>query len=423
MHQINSYGCSFPGRRKNNEDSFIIVELIRGFNLYAVADGMGGANAGEVASSLAIEVITNFFRNEFKLDFTYTDEEISGIIKRGYRKVQKALYDDTVKNPEYSGMGTTLVLLLDAGNRWFCANIGDSRLYKIVENNIQLITNDHSLLQEYIDSNDKLPDAEWVNRYSSYLTKALDGSKNEPDIFILNNEGESTGSGMCYLLCSDGLFPKGIVSKDIPIQSIIHRSADIYEASEQLISYAFYNGSSDNITVLLIETTDFKRTTSNENKYPYPPVENTTPLSNTKRFGFLFYFLCGAILVCLIAIILLVLRPKPSAELLKEKIQDTLLLKRPNSDSFSLRGTSKKINSHWQSFDSDDYTIRVNGSTILKWNQVNCSTGPSFYLIYVNNQNIPIDSFSGNPGLTSISFDRFKGLNIGVEYQLNVKAS
>lgn len=420
MIQVNSYGYSFIGRRKNNEDSFIIRELSPEFSIYAIADGMGGAIAGEIASSLALEVMVNFLGKEIKSDSDYSDQEISDFLKKGFEKVQKAISEEIIKNPEYSGMGTTLVVLLKAKDKWVCANIGDSRLYMLLEDKIQPVTKDHSLLQQYIDSNDHLPDEEWLLKYSSYLTKAVDGSNTEPDIYFLEEINAEFGSGICFLLCSDGLLTKTNVKQDEDIHRIILESEDIRDSAEQLISNAFYNGSADNITVILIETPGFKRDPIIKNKLPFPPVLNSLTDSPYRKRGWLFYFLISAIFICLLSIFLIISISHPFRKSIRNIDRNTLLINELSKDSKSV--LQDHLLKNWNPFNPDEYRLPLNDSSMIIWTPIYDSSHVSSYIICINKQNVRLDSIRISPGNNFIRIGYLKKLKSGNEYQVEIKA-
>jgi protein phosphatase len=420
MSSISTPAFSFVGRRKNNEDSFIYCfEPAPEFCLYAVADGMGGAKAGEVASSLATDTICRFFSEKLKLDTELSDGEIKNIIKEGYSRIQQVIAESVRDNPEFAGMGTTLVILLRAKQKWFWANIGDSRIYQIKKNSIKLLTKDHSYLQQYIDTHGQHPDVEWIRRYSNYVIKALDGGDNEPDVFQFEAGNERDAEDSCFLLCSDGLLPLKDSGVEIPIARIVQSSANSCEAVEQLISYAFYNGSSDNITAILVEGPDFKRKSSRYKRLPFPPSDKVKGTIKVSKSITNLLLIVTGLIICIIAISYLFLKPvqlqgnneKP------EPGVSGLIIQKP-----TIHNKKMIQNSKWFAFDPDEYRLPVVDSTVLIWNKPEDSFNVSSYSVHIDLEGIDIDSIETNARITSLKFGDFKHLKRGQSYRVSIEA-
>jgi PPM family protein phosphatase len=416
MSNFKSYGCSFIGRRKNNEDSFVISKINSDFTLYAIADGMGGANAGEIASSLAIEVITIHLRNQLSNTRVHSDNELSEIIKDGFRKIQKAIQDNVNLNSQHSGMGTTLVLLLISKNNIVCANLGDSRLYFVNNENIIQITKDHSLLQEYIDKNGQIPDESWIRKYSSYLTKALDGGDSEPDINILTSYLTDHGKAFCFFMCSDGLFSKTGSNHESALQSIILGSKNLKDATEQMISYAYYQGSNDNITVALIEYSDLKRKSVRKNKYRFPPTDISQNGNMKKRPRLLFLIIIISFLLSII--LLLLLFPSGHENSRFYKRLDSGI--NPSNTQVPSKGVVLPVEnvSDWIPFNPDDYRLPLSDSSLLHWVPIKDHANINSYKLYIINQGSIIDSIKLKPKVNFILLGKFGNLYSGSEYQV-----
>jgi len=230
--------------RENNEDSFIVEESER-YNLYAVADGMGGHKAGEVASSIAIEVIRDCFKeNILKENFKAPSFIIESIDAANDRIRKEALDKD-----EYSGMGTTITLaVIDLKMKIvYIANVGDSRAYILRNNQITQITEDHTYVNELIKDGEITPEEAKHHPKRNVITRAV-GSEEyvHADIFeieLIEND--------VILLCTDGLTTH---LSDEKILGTI-RECGCEEGVRRLIKLANDSGGTDNITVIIVDNT------------------------------------------------------------------------------------------------------------------------------------------------------------------------
>lgn len=223
--------------RQANEDAFLVVD-----GLFAVADGMGGHQAGEVASHLALESLLAEF------NAAGTD-----VLVRAVEEANRALVSRSTADPSLAGMGTTLVAmgLVDAAGRDAVGvvNVGDSRLYLLSEGELTQITEDHSLVAT-MQRQGRLTAAEAaVHPQRNILTRALgiDGSVLVDSWEILPVNGDR------YLLCSDGLFNEVDESR---IAATLRRLADPNEACRELIRLANEGGGRDNITCVIVDIAD-----------------------------------------------------------------------------------------------------------------------------------------------------------------------
>lgn len=291
------YGLSYIGQRKNNEDTILVpffegvsnnsvfsrcytTNLPGGFYLFAVADGMGGASSGEVASELAVKVVREEITEKLSEERDFNGCQLKNILKESLQKVQREIRAAIEKNSSLAGMGTTMVVLLVAKNKFIWANIGDSRLYMVKSGEIELLTKDHTYLQQYLEGRGKPPDEEWVKRYSSYLIRALDGTDHEPDIYPLQDEWEDFPDNSCLLLCSDGLVPAKDKLQVFPYSDILKSFDSPGKVCQQLVSTAYFDGSTDNISVILIEGPDYHHELKNINELPFPPVKRQKQKDN-----------------------------------------------------------------------------------------------------------------------------------------------
>jgi len=239
-----------PGMvRSNNEDS-IASDTERG--LVVLADGMGGYNAGEVASGIATTVITTEMQQLLDQNPPYAIEESTGkavaekLLRNQVARANNSIYQAAQSQPQYAGMGTTLVVALYYDNKMAVAHVGDSRLYRFRDDKFEQITRDHSLLQEQIDSGLLTKEQAKLSANKNLVTRALGIDPTvEPEI----HEYE-TKVGDIYLLCSDGLCD--MVSDDDIGMALQTLGANLKLCVHQLVQMANDNGGRDNVSVILI---------------------------------------------------------------------------------------------------------------------------------------------------------------------------
>lgn len=238
MTQFRCGAATDTGRIRNaNEDSFLVVD-----GLFAVADGMGGHQAGDVASGLAVQVLNDEFHQ------AGTD-----VLVRAVEDANRAIVARSLEDPSLSGMGTTIVAmaLVDADGRDAIGvvNVGDSRLYLLSEGALTQITEDHSLVATMVRQG-RLTEAEAATHpQRNILTRALgiDGSVLVDSWEVLPVVGDR------YLLCSDGLFNE---VDDARIAATLRRLDDPDEACRELIRLANEGGGRDNITCVIVDVVD-----------------------------------------------------------------------------------------------------------------------------------------------------------------------
>lgn len=223
--------------RNNNQDSFLEADP-----LYAVADGMGGAAAGEVASALAIEALGNGFAN--------SGPPTADRLVEAAQTANRAVFDESIAKPEMRGMGTTLVAIaLVEGPDLAIVNIGDSRLYVLRDDELRQITLDHNLVAEMVAEGRITPEEAEFHPRRNIMTRALGVEPEVPvDLFT-----EPPNVGDRYVLCSDGL-PREV--SDELIGSILRRFSDPREAAAELVAEAVRRGGNDNITAIVVDVVD-----------------------------------------------------------------------------------------------------------------------------------------------------------------------
>lgn len=242
--------CTDPGMvRSHNEDS-IAADAANG--LVVLADGMGGYNAGEVASGMATTVITTEMQQllakvkPHEVDPESNKNVATRLVREQVLKANASIYHAAQSQPQYAGMGTTLVVCLFYDDKALVAHLGDSRLYRMREGTLKQITRDHSLLQEQIDSGLISPEQAKHAQHKNLVTKALGIDPTvEPEI----REYE-TQPGDLYLLCSDGLCDM-VEDGDISM-ALEALGANLKLAAQQLVQMANDNGGKDNVSVILV---------------------------------------------------------------------------------------------------------------------------------------------------------------------------
>lgn len=243
-----------PGMvRSHNEDS-VAQEAACG--LVVLADGMGGYNAGEVASGIAVSVVATEICQRLQDANPTERDEASGdelgvlLLRDNIRKANASIFQAAQSQPQYAGMGTTIVSGLFYDNRVVVGHVGDSRMYRLRGETLETITRDHSLLQEQIDGGMiSLEDAR-LSKNKNLVTRAVGiDAEVEPEIHV-----HDVRVGDIYLLCSDGL---NDMVEDEDIQSTLYAmQSNLPLAAEQLIQMANDNGGRDNVSVILVKVKD-----------------------------------------------------------------------------------------------------------------------------------------------------------------------
>jgi protein phosphatase len=235
-------------KRTHNEDSFSIMEES---GLYIVADGMGGHASGEVASRMAVECLREFFENTamdpertwpYKMDRSKGYEENRLIT--GIKLANLRIYESAQRDPRQRGMGTTIAALFAVEDGVYAAHVGDSRIYRFRDGLIEQVTEDHSLLNDYIKMKRLTPEEIANFPHKNVIVRAL-GMK---DTVKVDTRHETPKAKDIYLICSDGL--SGPVSDDDMLK-IVTGTTDLKGAAAKLIARANENGGPDNITCVL----------------------------------------------------------------------------------------------------------------------------------------------------------------------------
>jgi protein phosphatase len=226
-------------RRRINQDYVFCSENAIGKlpNLFVVADGMGGHNAGDYASRFCVE----FFKQ--KIEESDMESPIASI-EAALSSTNDALRDEAQEKTELEGMGTTFVVATIFDKEMYVANIGDSRLY-VIGKEMKQITEDHSLVEAMVKTGELDRSEARVHPNKNIITRALGANAVvEPDFFEVNLE-----TGDTVLMCSDGLTN---MLEDETIEQIIREHDDLESAAATLVKFANQNGGKDNIAIILI---------------------------------------------------------------------------------------------------------------------------------------------------------------------------
>jgi len=239
-----------PGMvRSHNEDS---VTFDAGCGLVVLADGMGGYNAGEVASGIAVSVLASEVRHHLEAalpeDLDAAGEELGvALLRDNVKKANLSIFNAAQSQPQYAGMGTTIVTAMFYDDRVAVVHVGDSRMYRLRGDEFESITRDHSLLQEQIDSGMISKEDARMSKNKNLVTRAVGIDADvEPELHV-----HDVQIGDVYLLCSDGLNDM-VEDGDIGMTLQMLQN-NLPLAATQLIQLANDNGGRDNVSVILVK--------------------------------------------------------------------------------------------------------------------------------------------------------------------------
>ena len=236
-YKLDSFGISDVGLRKNNED---VWATLPDKQFFALADGMGGHRAGEIASSLAVQ---SMCKSMASFEDQPSAEEACMRLREAFARANTKVYQESHQNPEYAGMGTTLSCFMITDDYLIYAHVGDSRLYRY-RGKLERLTEDHSLRNAKFRDDEIMPPLLMRN----VITRAIGTHSNiHPDIGVIPLRPRDI-----YMLCSDGLSDYVdesqmalLLSSPLPLEAI----------GKKLVDTALKKGSNDNVTLLLLKVT------------------------------------------------------------------------------------------------------------------------------------------------------------------------
>ncbi|MEW6275778.1 MAG: Stp1/IreP family PP2C-type Ser/Thr phosphatase [Bacillota bacterium] len=223
--------------RQTNED---YLSVCPDLGLFAVADGMGGHQAGEIASKLALQVLERFLRS-----YLSGCADIGVVLAEGVQEANRLVYQMSTNHPGCRGMGTTLSCTVIRDRRLYLAHVGDSRIYLLQKGNIAQLTEDHSVVQEMVRNGSITEEQARQHPYRHVLTRALGV---EPLVEVDTARLALQPRDM-VLLCTDGL--SGLLEES-ELCRVIYSSADPDQAVHYLVELALKRGGTDNISVVLV---------------------------------------------------------------------------------------------------------------------------------------------------------------------------
>lgn len=236
---MKAWGITDKGRLRQLNEDFIYV----GDKIFIVADGMGGHQAGEIASKMAVEQIKEYLYQQ--LNHTEDEEQIIDLIKEAIKHSNDSIRRYSLEHEQCEGMGTTVVICMMHLNKAFIANIGDSRAYLIRNKEMVQITRDHSLINEMIERGQLSKEQAKNHPQKNYITRALGTDDTvEIDFYKVDIQGEDM-----LLLCTDGL--SGVLEDEAILDLIIHTN-DREKMAEALVNKANELGGPDNISIIII---------------------------------------------------------------------------------------------------------------------------------------------------------------------------
>ena len=239
---VTDIGC----HRKDNQDSYAVRQLTDQVALLAVCDGMGGAQAGSIASSVAVETFTSSVEKACADGISDNPIWWEDVLAHACEAANRQVFKLSQQNPAYQGMGTTLVAALALHGESYVVNVGDSRCYLLENGMIRQVTVDHSLVQLLVDRGEITAEEARVHPQKNLITRALGV---EPTV-ICDLLRVETGADSRLLLCSDGL------SNVLPDQVLLRESAkepELEALGHSLLRMTLEQGAPDNVTVVLAQ--------------------------------------------------------------------------------------------------------------------------------------------------------------------------
>ena len=232
---MTAHGVTHPGPRASNEDAFLI-DMSGG--VFVVADGMGGHNAGEVASGLAVESIRTFVADE--------DHPTADALEEAVRAANRHILDTAARRPECAGMGTTVAVALLTPTGAILSSVGDSRIYRMRQGRLTQLTQDDSWIAKLQSEGVALTQSEIERHPMRHVLTDVVGTRAD---LAPHAEEHPFDPGDMLLLCSDGLH--GVVN-DQAIAALLGRSGSVEEIAGELVEKALDSGSTDNITAVVV---------------------------------------------------------------------------------------------------------------------------------------------------------------------------
>ncbi len=236
--------------RKNNED-FVDAKIIckdddTKIGIFALADGMGGHNKGEIASQMAVNGIIDFLGKNLSQEGNVKIDYLDDVIKQAYNYVNNQIYEKSKEDKSFFGMGTTLVTVIIYNDEMYVANVGDSRCYILRDEELNRITIDHSVVEDLVRMNIISEEEAMTHPIRNHITRAM-GTDNMVAVDIFREKLKENDK---ILLATDGL--TGYIVDD-KIKEILSENEDVDEATKKLIDFTNKTAGRDNTSVILIK--------------------------------------------------------------------------------------------------------------------------------------------------------------------------
>lgn len=242
------HGKSIIGRRKENQDRYLIYQPNEKITFLAIADGMGGVIGGGIASQIVIETTEKMINKEFPSINAQTD--LKPILRNIFLQSQLAVRNKVNEQTSLKGMGSTLCCIFFYGEKYVWGNLGDSRIYHFNSNKFIRITKDHTQIEDYMRDNREKVSDEMILNFGHLLTRTINGGSDEPDIYPVSSSYHTLNDGEGILLCSDGLLLDKNKDENNRFMGCLNESKSIEEFIDSLISDTYQLGSTDNITCI-----------------------------------------------------------------------------------------------------------------------------------------------------------------------------
>jgi len=252
MSSLEMYAMTDVGIKRNHNEDYVGITPSHGFAV--LADGMGGHSAGEVASKMAVDLITSSLKSKLldipqaavNEDTGFTGESM--LTREAIRTANDIIYNTAQRKPECAGMGTTVLVAVFYADRISAAHVGDSRMYRLRNNILTHVTEDHSLIHEQVRRGLVTAKDARNSMIKNLVTRAL-GLESGVEADIIE---DTVQAGDIYLMCSDGL--TDVVSDEIIQLTLSTHSKDFKKAGEELTRLANEAGGPDNISLIMIRT-------------------------------------------------------------------------------------------------------------------------------------------------------------------------
>ena len=354
---IDHFEITFIGERYENQDDVLVLTLPNDIYFFAVADGMGGHQGGQIASKEIIKVIKEEIQSAFNQDVETQD--LKTILNDIFTLSQQAIKEIINKEPSLSGMGSTLTCLLIYRNNYVWGNIGDSRIYKVMSDGLHQITVDHSAIEEMKkESTGPIPEG-IIKKYGNIINRCIDGGDDEPDLFPENDYAILDNNVQGFLLCSDGLIPDRIEPNLKPLENIIRGTRNLEQASKNLVAHAFHSGSTDNITSVLVST-GIKRIKTKIPESVYPPVrinKTVETIVKQKKAGKNRIFILTSFIIILLSLITYLfwpLKQRNTNNIIKKTNNEVIIEENQTPPTVSKESNKNEDKIKWEPFNKND---------------------------------------------------------------------